>query len=171
MLELTAMIYAVALCFTALVAWGLGGTARLRGALLLASAWMGTIAAQSMTQDVAPLIVYALMDFALVLLFGVIALLHNRDWAWWVSGFHVAMLILHMTYHLTGEANTYIYLSVLAGLGYASMIAIAGPPIWQRMRGGRHDSVGLGEFMRGRSLPPSFFESSTVAEEGQKRCP
>lgn len=156
-LDAYALTYLGALIVTGALSFALGGCARRKGALLLGAAWVATIAIQTGEGVLAAPGYYALLDFALVAVFGVIGLLYNRVWAWWVSGFHVAMMLAHLAYSVIKPDDPFVYPSVLAGLGYASMAAIALPPVITRLRGGADEAMDYRAFMRGGDLPASAF--------------
>ena len=164
MIDAYSITFGIALLCTLAVAFGMGGCARAKGSLLLVASWLGVMALQRATGEYSAPLIMAVMDFALFIAFGLIALLYNRKWAWLVSGLHVAMLLSHAGYVMTGEMATYAYLTILAGLGYASMLVIAVPPVAWKIVGRAHEAVDYSDFMRGSRLPPSAFQSGKGKE-------
>jgi hypothetical protein len=166
-LDAFALTYGGALALTGVIALAVGGCARGKGVILLGAAWLMTLVIQRVSGELAAPLTYAWLDFALVATFSMIALFYNRAWAWWVAGFHIAMMFSHLAYVWSGEISTFAYLSVLAGLGYLSMGAIVGPPLLELIRGGSHETLDYRRFMRGGNLPPSAFEAKGKKPGGE----
>ena len=83
----------------------------------------------------APPLSFATIDFVNVILFCAIGLYYDRRWAIWVGGFHIGMLLTHLSYVITPLYNQLVYLSILAILSYASLAMIMIPPVWNRIFG------------------------------------
>lgn len=162
-----ALAYLIALSLTSAVAAGLGRRARLLGVGLLWTAWIWTIAMQGLAGDTDPVMAFAVMGLLVAAGFVAIGALFNRIWAWLAAGFHVAMLLTHVAHVWTGYSNPFVYLSVLTGLGYASMAVIALPPVWQRVRGQNVDAPCLDRFLRGGSLDSSSFPTRKAQKGGK----
>lgn len=124
-----AICYAVALLVTFALSVRTGSPPRMYTAALLASAWMVTIALQNGAGALALPIQFGLLDLALVVSFALLAWVYREEWAWWVSAFHVAMLLTHFAFQVSLRADPFVYLSLLAGLGYLSMIFTCVPGV------------------------------------------
>lgn len=162
-LDVFAQVYMAAALVTVGVAFRYGGCARAKGSLLLIADWALTVASQNAGHGVTFPVTWAMQDFLFVVAFGLIGILYNRHWAWVVSGLCVAKMMTHLAYVLTGEPAGFAYLSILAALGYASMLAIVAPPVIMKLAGMRDESPDYSDFMRGGRLPPSAFH----AKEGR----
>ncbi|MCJ8334658.1 MAG: hypothetical protein MJH10_10495 [Epibacterium sp.] len=119
---------------------------------LLISAWMVTIALQGGAGALTLPIQFGILDLVLVVCFAALAGSYEARWAWWVSAFHVAMLMTHFVYQASSHADGFVYLSVLAGLGYLSMLLICVPKIPVLIKGARNGGFNFVRFAVRRAV-------------------
>ena len=168
-----AILYGAGLLVTVALAAAYKSPARIYGALLLIAAWLGSFALENAfgAKDIPQ--AYQWMDFGLVIIFAAMGFIYIRAWAWWVSGFHVAMLFTHLAYQLMPELPPQYYLHVLAAFGYLSMIFTVGTPLLRTLGGQHGGCTSYNSFMRGRRLDSSYLapqaHRSSPLDPGKER--
>ncbi|MBL4940323.1 MAG: hypothetical protein JKY81_01520 [Colwellia sp.] len=97
---------------------------RLFASLIMLLAWTSIMISQNITQDFTPVGMFVFIDFVTVVTFAWLAFSYNKLWLWWVSAFHTFSLALNAVYVLGGQENAYLYLSLMTGLSYLSLLWI-----------------------------------------------
>lgn len=169
-----ATAYGLGLCSTLVVSALLGGCARIKGTALLIFAWIITLLIQRLAGENAVAMAFASIDVIMFFAFWAIAFHFNRAWAQVVAWLHAAMILTHALYMWRGAQGDFVYLSILAGLGYCAMCVIAFPPLWRKAvelfrAGAAHhaESVDLKRYFRGGDLPAStFYRHEDTPENG-----
>lgn len=163
MVDPWAAAYGVGLALTAALAFAFKSPARQYGAGLLIAAWLTSFALEIASGSKAIPQAYQWLDFSLVIVFGVMGFIYVRPWAWWVSGFHLAMLFTHLAYQLELGVTTGLYLHLLAAFGYLSMACTVGTPLLRTLGGHHGVCTSYNNFMRGRSLDSSLVTTTRYA--------
>ncbi len=132
-----AVSYGLCLLVTGLVVAATRQADRQIGAGLLGVSWIATLTIQNSTQNLTAPLVMAVGDFALFVGFGVLALRFGQSWAFWAAALHIVALFLHFLQDTGAGGTDFVYLSLLAVVGYATMLLLAVPPIRQMLGMGR----------------------------------
>lgn len=128
-LDAYALFYAAALIVTMGVAVIAADKGRMVGVGFLSGAWLLTVTMQWVFDELSSPVWASALDVFLVWGFCLLARFNRNGWAWLVGGLHILMLLCHPLYAAGSITSDFIYLSLLADLGYASMLVIVGPPL------------------------------------------
>ena len=164
-----AMLYFVALMLTLVVCIGSHQRPRIIGAGYLVGSWLAVMAV-TMGGNFAPTVIFSFIDT--IALTGFVALwaFYQRPWALVVAVFHVLMLFTHLGYEMTtatnglSNATQFMYLSILAILGYLCMVSLIWSPILDRTLGRDGEDFGYRA-----SLPLWGFTSRMGSKEEGSR--
>lgn len=133
--------YLVALLFTCGVALLSRQRPRIIGAGYMSVSWLSVMAAVLWAGDIAPSVMFAVIDAVALSAFMILWVFYQRLWALWASAFHVAMLFAHLGAQLPESGiyptSPFLYLSILSTLGLACMVVITWTPVmnWMRRKG------------------------------------
>jgi len=111
------------------------GRSHVLGAEIIAVAWLASWAAREWRGDWSPVEANAAIDLSCVLAFTFIAVQKKALWAAASSLLHIAMLVLHFAFGVTGQVNEAVYLWTLNSLFAACLLVIntaifAGKQAW-----------------------------------------
>lgn len=114
--------------------------------------WLSTVSFQKILDTNSITSMFAVIDFMAVVTFSVMAFLYDRINLWIVAGLHFGMTVLHVVVWTSPEMQIFTYLSILAILGYVSMIVLALPSIKTLVGFGHDRRVDYHGFMSGQPL-------------------
>ncbi|MBL4753573.1 MAG: hypothetical protein JKY52_08295 [Flavobacteriales bacterium] len=80
--------------------------------------------AQLSLGEFAPVGTFVFIDFVTVVTFTWLANAYNKIWIWWIAAFHTLSLGVNFAFVLNGQESTYLYLSLMTGLSYLSLLWI-----------------------------------------------
>ena len=106
-------------------AWRWGGRLERRVALVVAVAWIATLAAQRVMGEVAPVGVLAAMDAVVLLLLLALSWGDRAGWTVFAVAAQGVALGVHAIRALSPAMSTWTYLSALAAASYALLAALA----------------------------------------------
>lgn len=116
------------------------------GAEILLGTWVASWAARNVLSDTSPLEAYVSIDMMAIIVFSVLMTRRRALWAALCVIFHVAMLVLHFAFYLTGQINQGLYLWTLGVLFSASVLTVI-----LATAAGRHEwGVRLDNFIMAR---------------------
>lgn len=131
---------------------------RFIGASYMLASWAVAMVA-TVVGGMTPTLLFALVDAVTLTVFVTLWVYYQRSWAMVVSALHVCMLLTHLAVEISFSGAAipatprFVYLSVLAVLGYASMVAIIWTPLFNGLRNLFNPGSRSEDFSYTRALP------------------